>query len=99
MSFQVQMRFEGDRFPSVDPLAVQWSADGSFVWRVKDGKTERVPVIIIQRNPDKVLVKAALTEDDSVVIEGLQRLRDGSDVQIAGENEGAVARPVVAEGT
>ena len=56
-------------------------------------------MIIIQRNPDKVLVKAALTEDDSVVIEGLQRLRDGSDVQIAGENEGAVARPVVAEGT
>lgn len=99
MSFKVQMRFEGDRYPSVDPLALQWSAEGSYVWRVEDGKTERVPVIIIQRNPDKVLVKAALAEDDVVVIEGLQRLREGSDVQFAGENDRSAQRPAVAEGT
>jgi RND family efflux transporter MFP subunit len=35
MSFQVTMQFAGDLYPSVDPLSVQWSADGSFVWRVK----------------------------------------------------------------
>ncbi|MCF3640975.1 efflux RND transporter periplasmic adaptor subunit [Rhizobium sp. TRM95111] len=97
MSFQVGMRFEGDRYPSVDPLALQWSAEGAFVWRVRAGKAERVPVRIIQRNPDKVLVNAELVSADEIVIEGLQRLRDGGDVQIVGsDNQPA---PAVAEGT
>ncbi|MNL64550.1 hypothetical protein D3C87_1887760 [compost metagenome] len=39
---------------------------------------------IIQRNPDKVLVDAALSEGDEIVTEGVQRLRDGGAVRIAG---------------
>jgi RND family efflux transporter MFP subunit len=34
MSFGVTMRFPGETFPSVDPLAVQWDAKGSFVWHI-----------------------------------------------------------------
>ena len=85
MSFSVVARFAGDTYPTVNPLAVQWSADGSFVWRVEDGKSQRVPVKIVQRNSDKVLVDAALEKDQAVVMEGVQRLRDGGDVRIAGE--------------
>ena len=83
MSFQVTMRFSGDLYPSVDPLSVQWSADGSYIWRVKGEKVERVPVHIVQRNPDKVLVKAALAEGDQVVTEGVQTLRPGGAVRTA----------------
>ena len=83
MSFQVTMRFAGDLYPSVDPLSVQWSADGSYIWRVKGETVERVPVRIVQRNPDKVLVKAALAEGDAVVTEGLQTLRPGGAVRTA----------------
>jgi RND family efflux transporter MFP subunit len=83
MSFSVTVRFPGDSYPTVNPLAVQWSADGSYVWRVADAKSERVPVTIIQRNSDKVLVDAKLSEGDMVATEGVQRLRDGGAVKVA----------------
>ncbi len=85
MSFSVTVAFDGDRYPTVDPLAIQWSSEGSFIWRVEGNKSERVPIKIIQRNPDKVLVDAELAEGDRVVTEGVQRLRDGGVVRIAGE--------------
>lgn len=83
MSFQVTMHFAGDLYPSVDPLSVQWSADGSYVWRVKGDKVERVPIRIIQRNPDKVLIKAEIAEGDQIVTEGVQTLRPGGAVRTA----------------
>ena len=98
MSFQVTMRFEGARYPSVDPLSVQWSADGSFVWRVKGDKVERVPIHIVQRNPDKVLVKAQIAEGDRIVTEGLQTLRPGGVVRTAAEQDRQVTSSVT-EGT
>ncbi|PYE37369.1 RND family efflux transporter MFP subunit [Rhizobium sp. PP-F2F-G38] len=90
MSFSVNVRFPGDSYPTVNPLAVQWSADGSYVWRVVDSKAERVPVTIIQRNSDKVLVDAKLEKGDMVATEGVQRLRDGGEVKVANAPAGAV---------
>ena len=91
MSFQVEMTFPGDRFASVDPLAIQWSADGSYVWRVSDGKAEKVAIRIVQRNPDKVLVTGELAENDTVVTEGVQRLAPGGAVKVVGEASAAPA--------
>lgn len=98
MSFQVTMLFAGDLYPSVDPLAVQWSADGSYIWRVSGDKVERVPIHIVQRNPDKVLVKATLAEGDAVVTEGVQTLRPGGAVRTA-EQRDQQATSAVAEGS
>ncbi|CZT35592.1 efflux RND transporter periplasmic adaptor subunit [Rhizobium sp. 9140] len=89
MSFSVNVRFPGDSYPTVNPLAVQWSADGSYVWRVVGAKAERVPVTIIQRNSDKVLVDAKLEKGDMVATEGVQRLRDGGEVKVANGPAGA----------
>ncbi len=85
MSFNVGMRFKGDQYPAVDPLSVQWDAQGSFVWRVVDGKSRKVPVSIVQRNPDFVLVKADIRDGDLIVTQGLQRVRDGGAVRWADE--------------
>ncbi|NTJ42756.1 efflux RND transporter periplasmic adaptor subunit [Agrobacterium larrymoorei] len=85
MSFGVTMRFEGENYPSVDPLAVQWDAEGSYVWRVTDNKSSKVRVQVVQRNPDSVLVKAGLGEGDLLVTEGLQRVREGGTVRIGNE--------------
>ncbi|MCA1491689.1 efflux RND transporter periplasmic adaptor subunit [Sinorhizobium alkalisoli] len=85
MSFSVTMAFDGDRYPTVDPLAIQWSSEGAYVWRIQGDKSERVPIKIIQRNPDTVLVEAGISEGDRVVTEGVQRLREGGTVRIAGE--------------
>jgi len=83
MSFQVSMTFPGDSFPAVDPLAVQWGSDGAYVWAVRDGKGARVPVDIIQRNTDSVLVHAPLTTEDEVVTEGIHLVRDGAELTVA----------------
>ncbi|MEW9614856.1 efflux RND transporter periplasmic adaptor subunit [Shinella sp. S4-D37] len=99
MSFQVTMRFAGDPYPSVDPLSVQWSADGSYVWRVKGDTVERVPVHIVQRNPDKVLVKAEIGEGDQIVTEGVQTLRPGGAVRTAAEQPDRRTTSSVTEGS
>ncbi|MFN7010146.1 MAG: efflux RND transporter periplasmic adaptor subunit [Allorhizobium sp.] len=88
MAFTVTMSFEGERHPAVDPLSVQWDSDGSFVWRIVEGKAEKVPVRIVQRNPDAVLVEADLAEGDPVVTEGVQRVRVGRAVQVSGDEAG-----------
>jgi hypothetical protein len=43
-----------------------------------------VPVRIIQRNTDDVLVDAPIVSGDIVVTEGVQSVREGSEVRIAG---------------
>ena len=84
MSFEVTIGFAGERWPSVDPLAIQWDSAGAYVWKVVDGKGMRVDVAIIQRNSDSVLVKAELEAGDEVVTEGVQSVRPGAAVNIIG---------------
>jgi hypothetical protein len=88
MSFEVTMKFPGDTYPAVNPLAVQWGSEGAFIWSIVDGRAKRVPVRVIQRNTDTVLVDAPLTSGELVVTEGVQSVSEGSEVKIAGrENE------------
>ncbi|MNH92831.1 Multidrug resistance protein MdtA precursor [compost metagenome] len=91
MSFGVTMRFPGETYPAVDPLSIQWDAQGSFVWRIEDHKSVKARVRIIQRNPDAILVAADLKEGDAIATEGLQRVREGGAVRIAGEKPPEVA--------
>jgi RND family efflux transporter MFP subunit len=85
MSFSVSMSFPGESFPSVDPLAIQWSSDGAYLWKYGEQKVQRVPVQIIQRNSDGVLVKAELREGDQVVTQGVQQLTAGATVRLLDE--------------
>jgi len=87
MSFEVTIGFEGERWPAVDPLAVQWDSAGAYVWQITDGKAARVDVAIIQRNSDFVLVKADLTAGDQVVTEGVQSVRPGATVRVIGGSQ------------
>jgi RND family efflux transporter MFP subunit len=82
MSFSVSMDFEGEAFPSVDPLAIQWSSAGAYVWHHADGKVERLFVEIIQRNSDGILVKGDLEEGDQVITQGVQQLSPGAQVRL-----------------
>lgn len=93
MSFDVTMRFPGNSYPSVDPLAIQWGSDGAYVWAERDGKAGRTPVRIVQRNTDSVLVEAELTPQDRVVTEGVHLVREGAPLNIAGEPAGNAAPP------
>ena len=86
MSFQIRMSFPGETYPSVDPLTIQWDSNGSYVWRVTDGKAERVDVAIIQRNAESVLVDAGIEPGDLIITEGVQNVRAGGEVDIVGPN-------------
>lgn len=85
MSFAVSMRFPGDRYAAVNPLAVQWDGEGSFVWQIVDNKSVKTRVTIVQRNSDQILVEASLKEGDVVAVEGLQRVREGGAIEIVGQ--------------
>jgi RND family efflux transporter MFP subunit len=95
MAFQVMMRFEGEKFAAVDPLAIQWDSRGSYVWLIDiNGKAQRKYSRIVQRNPELVLVDADLVEGDVVVTEGVQNLRVGSTVKVLGSD---IKQPDTAE--
>lgn len=76
-SFAVRLEIGGRSFPSVHEVAVLWSRDGAYVWRIVGGSAEKVFVAIIRRNRGRVLVDGELREGDLVVVEGVQGLRPG----------------------
>lgn len=82
MSFSVAMAFDGESFPSVDPLSIQWSSEGAYVWTYAEGTVSKAFVEIIQRNSDGVLVKGDLGEGDEVVTQGVQQLSEGASVRL-----------------
>ncbi|MBZ9908360.1 efflux RND transporter periplasmic adaptor subunit [Mesorhizobium sp. BR115XR7A] len=89
MSFSITMKFPGETYPAVSPLAILWGSDGAYVWQVEDGKARRVPVRIIQRNTETVLIDAEIDSGDMVVTEGTQSVSEGGEVRIAGQEQRA----------
>ncbi|WP_332698383.1 efflux RND transporter periplasmic adaptor subunit [Devosia sp.] len=91
MSFSVALRFPGEQYPTVNPLAILWSADGSYVWKYDDGKAARVPAEIVQRNSDGVLVRGDLAPGDAIITEGILQLSDGASVTLLDGPDGTEA--------
>ncbi|MFD1255070.1 Multidrug resistance protein MdtA precursor [Devosia equisanguinis] len=96
MSFSVSLAFPGETYPAVNPLAILWSAEGSYVWQYEDGTAKRVMAEIVQRNSDGVLVRADLLPGDAIITEGILQLSDGMAVTLLdgpdGSDEGAPAQ-------
>lgn len=91
MSVLVSLDFPGEQYPTVNPLAILWSAEGSYVWKYEDGKAKRVMAEIVQRNSDGVLVRAALESGDAIITEGILQLSEGTNVTVL-EGPGAETR-------
>lgn len=83
MSFFVSLKLPGDTLASVPELALQWQDGESFVWRVAEGKAEKVIVESRRRLNNKVLIAGDIRPGDIVVVEGVQRLRNGRPVEIS----------------
>lgn len=82
MSFSVGMTFAGQKFAAVDPLSIQWSNEGAYVWKVNGDKVDRAMVEIVQRNSDGVLVKGDVAVGDLVVTQGVLQLSPGLTVRL-----------------
>lgn len=87
MAFLVETVFDGEIYSAVPLLSLQWDRNGSYVWQVVDGRVKRTDVAIIERGNESALVSGALTTSDRVVLEGVQRLRDGAEVTVAERDE------------
>ncbi len=84
MSFAISMTLPGRTLPAVPEVAVLWSRDGAYIWRLGEGNTaERVAIQILRRENAWVIVEADLAEGDRVVVEGVQRVREGRPVKIS----------------
>ncbi|WP_284165180.1 efflux RND transporter periplasmic adaptor subunit [Frigidibacter sp. SD6-1] len=77
MAIRLTLEIPGPDYPAVDPLSIQWGAEGAYVWVLRDGVADKLPVRVIQRNAATVLVAADFAPDDLVVSEGMMNLRAG----------------------
>lgn len=93
MSFTVSLAFPGEEYPAVNPLAILWSAQGSYVWKYLDGKATRVMAEIIQRNSDGVLVRGDLKPGDAIITEGILQLSEGAAVNLLEGPDGTGTTP------
>jgi RND family efflux transporter, MFP subunit len=91
MSFSVALDFPGEQFPAVNPLAILWSTEGSYVWKYEDGRAKRVMAEIVQRNSDGVLVRADLSAGDAIITEGILQLSEGAKVTLLDGPDGSTA--------
>lgn len=99
MSVVVALGFEGQQRVAVSALSIQWDRTGSYVWAVVDDVAKRMPISVLERQSGRVLVSGELKQGDKVVVEGLQRLREGSKVaEFATAATGAKA-PAAATGS
>lgn len=87
MAFAIRIALPGEPAPAVDPLSVQWSREGAFVWVVREGRAARLPIRILQRSETEVLVEAAFAPGDLVIVEGVQAVRAGAPVTVDGLGE------------
>lgn len=66
----------------VPESALSPSGDAQYVYRVEDGVVKRVMVEIGQRMGAHVEIVSGLNEGDEVIVSGLQKVRDGVEVEI-----------------
>jgi membrane fusion protein, multidrug efflux system len=79
-SFEVQLSFVGLSYPSVREVAVLWSRDGAYVWRIDGDRAKKIVVKVIRREAGRILLDGPLKAGDPVVVEGVQGLRTGQRV-------------------
>lgn len=85
MIASVQMAVDQPPHAIVPALSLSWSRDEPSVYVSREGVAEQVPVTLRHRVNDQIWVEADLASGDQVVVEGVQKLRPGSPVMIAGQ--------------
>lgn len=72
----------GQSMMTVPVRSVQQSADGhQFVWLAKDGKASRQTVEVGELQGDRICILSGLAEGDKVIVEGYQKVSEGSEIK------------------
>ncbi len=86
MSFAVEIIIRGEQRSTIPELALQWGKGESYVWRILNGKAQRVVVKMVKRVSSNILVEGDIKKGDLIVIEGVQRLRPGIPVEFKNDS-------------
>ncbi|WJG10316.1 efflux RND transporter periplasmic adaptor subunit [Aliiglaciecola sp. LCG003] len=81
MSFRVNLIMQGQEYAAIPESGLSWGPSGAYVWKVIGNKATKVPVNIKQRLRGRVLVEGDLLPADTIIVEGIQRLRPGQEIQ------------------
>jgi hypothetical protein len=87
MAFEIILAASRGAFLSVPDVAVQWGADGAYVWVAQAGVAARREVTLVKRMAGAILVDGDLAEDDQVVMEGIQSVRAGVTLKVLTPSE------------
>ena len=82
MSFRVQFTRNDEVRPAVPEEAIVWGGEGSHLFVVRGGQARQIPVTITSRREGLVFVDGALERDDRVIVEGVQKVREGQDIRL-----------------
>ena len=82
MSFRVTFNRAGEARPVVPEEAIVWGGEGSHLFVIREGQAVRIPVTITSRREGSVFVDGAIRRTDRVIVEGVQKVRDGQDIRI-----------------
>ena len=93
MSFRVTFNRAGEARPVVPEQAIVWGGEGSHLFVIREGKAVRIPVTITARREGSVFVDGAVRRDDRVIVEGVQKVRDGQGIRLV-RNGGASEQQV-----
>ncbi|MEC8838258.1 MAG: efflux RND transporter periplasmic adaptor subunit, partial [Pseudomonadota bacterium] len=88
MSFRVTFTRDDVTRAAVAEEAIVWGGEGSHLFVVRESEAARMPVTITSRRDGLALVDGALKAGDRVIVEGVQKIRDGQAIRLV--------RPVVA---
>ncbi len=78
MAFEISVRAERGAFKAVPDVAVQWGADGAYIWTSVDGKAVRRDVQLVKRLAGEILIEVDAPLGTRVVTEGVQAVRAGA---------------------
>ncbi|MFK7830776.1 MAG: efflux RND transporter periplasmic adaptor subunit [Congregibacter sp.] len=103
MSFRVELDLKGAAYPAVPEVALQWGAEGAYIWIVENDRAQRIDARLVQRQEGRVLVDAAVPAGALVVGEGVQSMRDGiavrtMDAEALARDARGVLTPAAKEG-
>jgi len=77
MAFEISLNASRGAFLSVPDVAVQWGADGAYVWVAEEGHAAKREVRLVKRLAGAILIEGELAEGEPVVMEGVQSVRAG----------------------
>ena len=92
MAFEIDASISKGEYLSVPELAVQWGADGPYVWSADGDRAKRSPVEMVRRVDGRMLIRGDVLEGQRVILEGIQSVRPGMKINDLSSNQ-ILAKP------